>query len=248
MKWVAVVHCVPIKTSTFFLAFIIEYFFPKSANFYNFWWTNMADTITNSWNFTWHVVEQLAIKNASNFWGKQWKFDQMHKICLSLGIFFSCGGHTGSCAPNIIQITWFLTKVIYKNQKWMFLLGKKGSPYSITEHRVPELIPVLGSQQFCCLVNRGTMGVNSLPKTVTRQHRNCNLNPGPSAPESSKLNTRLPSHPFIGKQCIQKPQKRQTIRKIWCKPTRGRGNMHVYPRHHKVSCHQWPRGTSNPLN
>ena len=74
----------------------------------------------------------------------------------------------------------------------------KGSPYSITEHRVPELIPVLGSQpagdvshkaggrlpllsatptvttatlkgcyQFCCLVNRGTMGVNSLPKTVT---------------------------------------------------------------------------------
>ena len=24
--------------------------------------------------------------------------------------------------------------------------GKKGSPYSITERRVPELIPVLGSQ------------------------------------------------------------------------------------------------------
>jgi len=34
------------------------------------------------------------------------------------------------------------------------------------------------------------MGVNSLPKTVTRQRRGCNLNPGPSAPES----TRLPSH------------------------------------------------------
>jgi len=76
--------------------------------------------------------------------------------------------------------------------------NKKGSLYSITELRVPELIPVLGSQpagdvshkpgsrlpllsarlavspatlkgcyQFCCLVNRGTMGVNSLPKTVT---------------------------------------------------------------------------------
>jgi len=26
------------------------------------------------------------------------------------------------------------------------LHNKKGSPYSITEHRVPELIPVLGSQ------------------------------------------------------------------------------------------------------
>ena len=28
------------------------------------------------------------------------------------------------------------------------------------------------------------MGVNSLPKTVTRQRRDCDLNPGPSAPES----------------------------------------------------------------
>ena len=74
----------------------------------------------------------------------------------------------------------------------------KASPYSITERRVPELIPVLGSQpagdvshipggrlpllsarpavtpatlkraatNFSCLVNKGTMGVNSLPKTV----------------------------------------------------------------------------------
>jgi len=33
---------------------------------------------------------------------------------------------------------------------------------------------------FFCLVNRGTMGVNSLPKTVTRQRRGCDLNPGPS--------------------------------------------------------------------
>jgi len=100
-----------------------------------------------------------------------------------------------------------------------------GSPYSITERRVPELIPVLGSQpagcvshkpggrlpllsarpavtpegcyQFCCLLNRGTMGVNSLPKTVTRQRRGCDLNPGPSAPESSTITTRIPSHPSM---------------------------------------------------
>ena len=39
------------------------------------------------------------------------------------------------------------------------------------------------------------MGVNSLPKTVTRQRRDCDLNPGPSAPESSTLTTRLPSQP-----------------------------------------------------
>ena len=38
------------------------------------------------------------------------------------------------------------------------------------------------------------MGVNNLPKTVTRQRRDCDLNPGPTAPESSTQTTRLPSH------------------------------------------------------
>jgi len=53
--------------------------------------------------------------------------------------------------------------------------------------------------QFCCLVNRGTIGVNSLPKTVTRQRLGCNLDPGPSAPESSTLSltSRLPSQPTL---------------------------------------------------
>jgi len=37
------------------------------------------------------------------------------------------------------------------------------------------------------------MGVNNLLKTVTRQRRGCNLNPGPSVPESSTLTSRLPS-------------------------------------------------------
>jgi len=46
-------------------------------------------------------------------------------------------------------------------------------------------------------VNRGTIGVNSLPKTVTRQRLDCDLNPGPSAPESSTLATRLSGHPSI---------------------------------------------------
>jgi len=40
------------------------------------------------------------------------------------------------------------------------------------------------------------MGVNSLPKTVTWQHRNCDLNPGPFVPESSMLTIRLLSHPL----------------------------------------------------
>ena len=38
--------------------------------------------------------------------------------------------------------------------------------------------------------------MNSLPKTVTRQRRDCDLDPGPSAPESSTLTTRLPSDPL----------------------------------------------------
>jgi len=53
----------------------------------------------------------------------------------------------------------------------------------------------LKEDQFRCLVNRGTMGVNSLPKTVTRQRRGCDLHPDPSTPESSTLTSRLPSHP-----------------------------------------------------
>jgi len=106
----------------------------------------------------------------------------------------------------------------------------KGSPYSIIESGVPELIPVLGSQlagaashkpgriscryfppglQLPSRPLRGLLsvpllgeqrhdGVNSLPKTVTRQRRvDCDLNPGPSASESNTLTTRLPSHPDI---------------------------------------------------
>jgi len=36
------------------------------------------------------------------------------------------------------------------------------------------------------------MGVNSLPKTVRGQRRDCDLNPGPTVPESSTLTTLLP--------------------------------------------------------
>jgi len=43
------------------------------------------------------------------------------------------------------------------------------------------------------------MGVNCLPKTVTRHLRDCDLNPGPSAPESSTLTTRLPSQPIMAR-------------------------------------------------
>ena len=54
--------------------------------------------------------------------------------------------------------------------------------------------PLRGLLPFHCLVNRGTMSVNSFPKTVTRQRRGCDWNPGPITPESRMLTTRLPSH------------------------------------------------------
>ena len=43
--------------------------------------------------------------------------------------------------------------------------------------------------------------MNSLPKTVTRQRRDCDLNPGPTAPEYSTITTRLTSHLISGTTC-----------------------------------------------
>jgi len=48
------------------------------------------------------------------------------------------------------------------------------------------------------------MGVNSLPKTVTRQRRGCDLNPGPSAPESSTLTTWLPTTEYSYREEVAK--------------------------------------------
>jgi len=115
--------------------------------------------------------------------------------------------------------------------RFVDVLKGKGSPYSITDRRFAELIPVLGSQpagdvshkpggRLPLLAARpavtiatlrgllpislvgeqrhnGPLGVNSLPKSVTRQRCGCDLNPGPTAPESSTLTTRLPSHPAL---------------------------------------------------
>ena len=43
--------------------------------------------------------------------------------------------------------------------------------------------------------------MNSLPKSVTRQSRDCDLNPGPSAPEFRTLTTQLlATNTYYGKQ------------------------------------------------
>ena len=63
----------------------------------------------------------------------------------------------------------------------------EGSLYSITKRRVLELIPVLGSQPAGIIK----------PKTVTRHRRCCDLNPCPTAPESSMITSRLPNQMCI---------------------------------------------------
>ena len=133
--------------------------------------------------------------------------------------------HQGWFKYSISSWPYIIHVLTHEWSALMFWHSKKGKcrPYSITERRVPvfgsqpagdvshkpggrlSLLlrqacsyprnPSEGCYQFHCFVNRGTMGVNSLPKTVTRQSRGCYLNPGHSAPESSTLTTRLPSHP-----------------------------------------------------
>jgi len=75
----------------------------------------------------------------------------------------------------------------------------KGFCCGLVRKQADERTPQ-GCYEFCCSVNRGTMGANSLPNTVIRQRRNCYLNPGSSAPESSTLTTRLPSCPSIAQR------------------------------------------------
>ena len=80
-----------------------------------------------------------------------------------------------------LQVTWVINPAV-------------GCHYFPPGPQLPSQ-PLRGCYQFRCLVNRGTMGVTSLPKTVTRQRRGCGLNPGPTVPEYSTLTTRLLSQP-----------------------------------------------------
>ena len=49
-------------------------------------------------------------------------------------------------------------------------------------------------------MNRSTLDVNSLPKTVTQERRGCDLNPGPTAPESS--NEMVHSEVYLNKYIV----------------------------------------------
>jgi len=63
-----------------------------------------------------------------------------------------------------LQVTWIINPAV-------------GCHYFPPGPQLP-LQPLRGLLPICWLVNRDTMGVNSLPKTVIRQRRDCDLNPG----------------------------------------------------------------------
>jgi len=73
------------------------------------------------------------------------------------------------------------------------------------------------------------MGVNSLPKAVTRQHHGCDLNPGSSAPESSMLTMWLPRNPSVS--CAKMARPIDYRDDVWGVDLRGQVGPN--PRHRK---------------
>jgi len=59
--------------------------------------------------------------------------------------------------------------------------------------------PLRGLLPIWLLGEQRHNGCEQFAKTVTRQRRDCDLNPCPSAPESNRLTTRLSSHPHYNK-------------------------------------------------
>ena len=75
------------------------------------------------------------------------------------------------------------------------------------------------------------MDVNSLPKTVTQQRCDCDLNPGPSADESSMLTIQLPIRQARwdwGGICVHSAQLQKTV-----SSTAPRGPR--FPAHHAIN-------------
>ena len=79
-----------------------------------------------------------------------------------------------------LQVTWVINPAV-------------GCHYFPPGLQLPSQ-PLRGLLPVLLLGEQRHDGCDQFPKTVTRQCRSCDLNPGPSAPESSTLTTRLPSH------------------------------------------------------
>ena len=114
--------------------------------------------------------------------------DRSYCLCLSVSIYLLCVSICVSVLSCVIYC--YLSVVFMGHAAWVKINDKWWMMITFRQARSYPCNPE-GCYQFRCLENRGTMGVNSLRKTVTRQRRDCDLNPGPSAPESSTLTTRL---------------------------------------------------------
>ena len=73
-----------------------------------------------------------------------------------------------------------IKKAIYNYKLFLVFVAANGTAdiiclVTLVSYCIGALPPIL--KILCCLVNRGTVSVNSLPKTVTRQRRGCDLNP-----------------------------------------------------------------------
>jgi len=139
-------------------------------------WLSTTTTIAHSWDFQ-HSVYAAHISRIK-------KVKVAHTRLLSVG-FWSWSRFLAVS----LQVTWITNPMVSCHY---LPPGLQLPPQSLR-----WMLPIL------LLGEQGTMGVNCLPKTVTRQHRGCDLNPGPSAPESSMLTTRLPSHPLEFLELLQ---------------------------------------------
>ena len=84
--------------------------------------------------------------------------------------------------PSIGFRSWF--RFLAVSQDWLtwVINPPVGCHYFPPGRQLPSQ-PLTGLLPVSLLgEHRGTMGVNSLPKTLTRQHRSCDLNPGPTVP------------------------------------------------------------------
>jgi len=91
--------------------------------------------------------------------------------------------------PNVGFRSWSRFLAVSLQVAWV-INPAVGCQFFSSGLRLPSRL-LRGLLPISLLVNRGTMGVNSLPKTITRQRRDCDLNPGPPVPESSTLTTRV---------------------------------------------------------
>jgi len=103
-----------------------------------------------------------------------------------------------------LQVTWVINQAV-------------GCHYFPPGLQLP-LQPLRGQLPILLLDEQRHNGVNSLPRTVTRQHRDCDLNPGPSTPESSTLTTWLPSHHWwVNEYIYYALRTSQTCSRTWAR-------------------------------